>query len=90
MISNTDNAYLSLLIGATSPQNPTGCAWSEQCLVNTYDTDSLMDLLIPFIMLQISVWSYVTDTDFSVCSATFKYWDMPSLSEAIRIYGLFI
>lgn len=55
MISNTDNAYLSWLIGATFPQNPSGCAWSEQCLVNTYDTDSLMDLLIPFIMLQISV-----------------------------------
>lgn len=55
MVLNTDNGYLSWLTETISPQNPTDCAWSEQCLVDTYEIDSLMDLTIPFIMLQISV-----------------------------------
>lgn len=55
MIFNTDNGYLSWLIDTISPQNPSDCAWSEQCLENTYDIDSLMDLIIPFLMLQLSV-----------------------------------
>lgn len=69
MISNTDNGYLSWLIGTISPSNPTDCAWSDQCLENTYDIDSLMDLITPFLMLQISVESYVADKDSFVSFA---------------------
>lgn len=55
MILNTGNGCLSWPPETISHQNPTDCAWSEQCLVNTYELDSLRDLILPFITLQISV-----------------------------------